>query len=151
LKNYLNSIFEYKDGNLYWKENRTVVKKGQIAGTINSRGYRHIRVDNKFHQSHRLIWIYFYGDIPDNLVVDHIDRNRLNNNIENLRLATSSENNRNHKNADRKNLGVWKTKNNKYKATFRLNNKRYYLGIYETENEAIEARNNFKKSNNITI
>lgn len=49
----------------------------------------------KPHSLHRQVWIYHNGDIPQGYVIDHIDRNRANNQIENLRLATQSENNKN--------------------------------------------------------
>lgn len=69
-----------------------MAKAGVAAGTVNSRGYRHIRINNNFYQAHRLIWIYFNNQIKDGAVIDHIDGNRLNNHIENLREASVSEN-----------------------------------------------------------
>jgi hypothetical protein len=49
----------------------------------------------KPHSLHRQVWIYHNGDIPKGCVIDHIDRNKDNNQIDNLRLVSSSENNRN--------------------------------------------------------
>ena len=59
-------------------------------------GYLEVLLSNnskrKYYRIHRLIWETFYGDIPMDLTVDHIDGNKTNNNIENLRLLTREEN-----------------------------------------------------------
>lgn len=55
--------------------------------------YRNAQI--KPHSLHRQVWIYHNGDIPQGYVIDHIDRNRNNNQIENLRLTTQSENSKN--------------------------------------------------------
>ena len=69
-----------------------------VAGTINrSTGYRVACVNGKQHKVHRLIWIMLVGEIPDGCQIDHIDGNRANNHISNLRLATRMENQRNSK------------------------------------------------------
>lgn len=47
---------------------------------------------HKPHSLHRAVWEYYYGKIPDGMVIDHIDRNTDNNQIENLRCVTQSEN-----------------------------------------------------------
>ena len=64
-------------------------------------GYRMIQFDlgdgKKNHQAHRLIWILFFGDIPEGYVIDHKDGNHQNNEIFNLRLATRSQNSFNRK------------------------------------------------------
>ena len=63
------------------------------AGTLHE-GYRRIRVDGMCYRSHRLAWLYTYGSFPLNQL-DHIDHNRSNNAISNLRLADVEQNNRN--------------------------------------------------------
>ena len=68
------------NGKNYWKDK-------------SSGYYRNAQV--KPHSLHRKVWIYHNGEIPKGLVIDHIDRNKDNNEIENLRLATYSENIRN--------------------------------------------------------
>ena len=141
-KEYLQKVFLYKNGFLLWKEQRGPVKPGSVAGTMNSRGYIHIRLDMNFHQAHRLIWIYFNGEIPEEMSVDHINRDRADNRIENLRLLTTSENNRNSKRSDHTSVGVWKV-GGKYSAYYNTNGKRYYIGRFNTESEAIIARKEF--------
>ena len=92
-REYLNERFEYEDGELYWKvvySNR--LKIGQIAGDRDGRGYRRVMLGKQHYKMHRLIWIMHNGDIPEGIVADHIDRDIDNNKIENLRLATKSEN-----------------------------------------------------------
>lgn len=140
---YLKTLFDYDGSNLIWRVNRGMARKGSIAGTINSRGYRHIRIDNFFYQAHRLIWIYFNEKLDDLVMVDHINRDRSDNRLENLRTATASENNRNSIRSDHYNVGVWKV-GDRFKSSYRHDGKRYYLGIKNTEEQAIEARNKFK-------
>ena len=68
------------NGKNYWKDK-------------SSGYYKNAQV--KPHSLHRQVWIYHNGEIPSGLLIDHIDRNKDNNQIENLRLATQSENNKN--------------------------------------------------------
>ena len=84
-------IFEYKDGQLYWKNPIAKnVKVGSLAGHINKKSYCKIIIDGKSFFAHRLIFTMHTGLSPE--MVDHIDRNPLNNNIDNLRAATRSQN-----------------------------------------------------------
>jgi hypothetical protein len=96
LKQDLLDIFEYRDGNLYWKKptgNR--VKKGSKVGSIGSNGYLAVKINGKSYLVHRLIYLYHNGYLPT--IVDHKDNNQLNNDIDNLRGATHAENRQNAK------------------------------------------------------
>ena len=71
----------------------------ELKGSINNRGYRYIqlsrdkkRINFLFH--HQVAY-FFIGERPENLVIDHIDRNKLNNKVENLRYITHTDNVRN--------------------------------------------------------
>lgn len=75
-----------------WAETRGgFAKEGDIAGSIQSHGYRHIRVFGHIYKAHRLAWFYVYGVWPSKSI-DHADLNRDNNAISNLREATRQEN-----------------------------------------------------------
>lgn len=90
----VREVFEYRDGSLYWKikpSRKTVI--GTEAGTLRSNRYIRVSLDGHLYYNHRLIWFMFNNTLPN--YIDHIDGNPSNNNIENLRLATASENSRN--------------------------------------------------------
>ena len=71
-----------------------------INGSIQNRGYKYFQLnrEGKRHNLlfHHLVAKCFIGERPENLVIDHIDRNKLNNNVSNLRYITFEENMRNH-------------------------------------------------------
>lgn len=58
-------------------------------------GYEYVSIDGKYKLVHRFMWSTFYGKIPKGMEIDHIDTDRLNNNINNLRLVTPKENRNN--------------------------------------------------------
>lgn len=80
---------------------------GKTAGCVNkTTGYRHIRINGRIYQTHRLIWIFHNGPVPEGLVIDHINNDPSDNCISNLRLATNSENLRNQRINNNNILGV---------------------------------------------
>ena len=88
----VREYFEYKEGNLYWKKKSSrKTKVGDKAYNFHkSSGYIRIRFKKKLYPAHRLIFMWHHGWLPKYL--DHINRIRTDNRIENLRPATSSEN-----------------------------------------------------------
>ena len=101
---------------------------------------------------HRLLAIVFIPNSDNKAFVDHIDRNKLNNSIENLRWATPTENLRNRKKAENTSSiykGVSKINTasvaavNKWKAYLRVNKKLVIIGHFKTEEIAAEAYNDF--------
>lgn len=87
---YLNSLFYYKEGNLYRKVKRKGFNKNSKVGYISKNKYLKTNIDGKIYPVHRLIFVMHHGYHPE--TIDHIDGNGFNNNIENLRAATYSEN-----------------------------------------------------------
>jgi len=130
----LLDIFHYFNGNLYWREPRRGMSADFKAGCIRPDGYSHISINRKLYYLHNLIWIYFNGEIPENLEVDHIDNNRKNNTIENLQLLTHSDNLR--KRTYIKGSVFKKTQNpNIWIATYRQK----YIGSFKSKELALDA------------
>ena len=103
---------------------------------------------------HRLIGLHFIPN-PDNLrEIDHIDRNRTNNSISNLRWISNSNNLRNRpkfKNSTSKYIGVsFHKPTGKYLTRITINNKLKYIGLYETQEEVRKAWDNYVKDHNLT-
>lgn len=85
--------FDHKDGHLYWKKVTHFTKQylvGQEVGSIHATGYRHVTWMGKPHKVHRLIFLLEHGYLPKE--IDHINGDRQDNRLENLREATRSEN-----------------------------------------------------------
>ena len=90
----LHELFDYDEGFLVFKVlRRSQIKVGDKAGHISKCGYINVRVDGRMYRSHRLIFLWHHGYLPD--FVDHIDCDKRNNKIENLRSCTKSENSMN--------------------------------------------------------
>lgn len=87
-----NDVFEYRDGNLYWRSSpQPKVCAGDLAGTIVD-GYVKVMVDKKSYSAHRVIWEMMNGLIPDGMQIDHINHIRNDNRIENLRIVSKQLN-----------------------------------------------------------
>jgi HNH endonuclease/AP2 domain len=128
--------------------NANNTKVGDVAGCVKTDGYLHIVITISGKQysfgAHRLAWLYVYGVWPK-AQLDHIDRDKLNNRIDNLREATCSENGRNRtkqNNTSSRYIGVcWYKNGKKWGAYIKHQGNRYYLGSYDTEKEAAIAYN----------
>ena len=131
---YVRHLFDYKDGSLYWRVNRGYQQcAGKRAGRTTPAGYVSIEVDNIPHQAHRLIWAYHFGSTD--LFIDHIDGDRSNNRIENLRSCDKTQNAHNRKRCKRNKTGVKGVRvrpdSGKFEARITLHKRRYVLGSYD--------------------
>ena len=87
-------VYHPETGVFTWRIGRPKASAGAVAGGLNWKGYWMICVDGKKYRAHRLAWLYCYGEMPK-VSIDHINHNKLDNRVENLRQVTNSENHRN--------------------------------------------------------
>jgi len=134
----LTGIFTYRINQRY-------KKAGMVAGRISNHGGVTITICGQDHQAHRLAWLWYYGKWPDN-EVDHLDGDRANNRIANLRDCTRAINMQNQrrpqKGIARKYLCVYPTKKKcgmRYRAIIQVDGKPKHLGYFDTEDEAYAA------------
>lgn len=151
----LRELFDYDSSTgLFCRRRATTNKvKSTIGiwqpGSLTKLGYNSLRVNGKAWQAHRLAWLYMHGALPDGQI-DHINGVRNDNRIANLRLATVSENQLNLsavnvKSASKLRGAHWNAKRGKYQAQFERLGKRFYLGLFDTAEQAhaayVSARN----------
>jgi len=132
----------FRDGRIFTKCNVTSKhgKKGEWIerkSKPNHHGYIQIEINKKKYLAHRLIMEAFEGDSDQE--VDHIDRNKTNNNYQNLRYCTSSENNLNKDCVDNAKGYYWDKQNQKWRAQIYIDGKKYHLGYFDNEDDARQA------------
>jgi hypothetical protein len=123
----LYNLLNYKNGILYRKN-------GKKAGFINNQGYTVVKIGEKAYMAHRLIFMMHYGYLPK--IIDHVDGNKSNNNILNLRCATHGQNIQNSKlrkdNASRIKGVYWYPSRNKWLVQLRINGKIKHFGYFDS-------------------
>lgn len=139
----LHELFTYDGKDLRWRVKRPYAKKGDVgvvAGGINKVGYRRITIDDTQYLAHRLIWMFVHGDWPSGMI-DHINRVKTDNRIENLREADMTLNVRNRGAYPSKTgvKGVYPQKN-RFRASIQIGDKQTHLGTFDTIEEARAAR-----------
>lgn len=129
-----------KVGSIVWKPGRGKGKSGKEAGTLLKDGYRSIYVNGRFYLAHRLIWLYVHGEWPV-AQLDHINRNKDDNSIGNLRAAESWQNAQNRTNPRKKSgmTGVYAHRSGKFVARIYLKKKSHTIGLFKSELEAHQA------------
>jgi len=130
----IKELFDYRDGHLHWK--RTAPGRdldlSKPAGGIQNAGYVFVKIQDKKYRVHRLIFLMQRGYLPK--ILDHIDGDRTNNKIENLRAADAAQNRYNSKLSKSSTSGIkgvyWHKPVEKWAAEIKVNGKRKRLGFF---------------------
>lgn len=135
--------FDPEMGRFFWihATSRGRSRNGELAGTTRIDGYRVIIISGRRYLEHRLAWLAIHGEWPTQKV-DHRDGNRSNNRIDNLRLATSSQNSANSRKSwsNSGQRGVhWHKGHQKWMAHIRVDGRHIHLGYHATADEAAAA------------
>jgi hypothetical protein len=124
---------------------------GSVAGGLSkSNGYWKVSVNGCQHFAHRLAWLYVHGEWPK-YSIDHINGDRLDNRIANLRDVPAYVNNQNQRKAQGGALNALigasrgKSKEKPWRARIHRAGKEFHLGIYETQEQAHEAYKKAKR------
>jgi len=142
----LKSILAYdpQTGLFQWIEKKGLRLPSRAAGSRDPRGYIRIGYKGERYWAHRLAWLYVHGEFPPE-DVDHINRDRSDNRICNLRLASRNMNNGN--------TGKWRTNTSgyrgvswdkralKYECYIWKLDKKHHLGYYDDPKEAAAVYN----------
>jgi hypothetical protein len=135
--------YDPETGNLHWLQDRIRHKAGSIAGGVHKgSGYIRIEVAGKGMSAHRVAWFLHYGYWPKDQL-DHINQDKRDNRIENLREATNGQNRANTRSSSRHGLkGVafkpW-LKKRPWEARITSGKRVISLGCYATKEEAHQA------------
>lgn len=142
----LRSILHYDPatGIFTWKvRTANQVKAGDIAGSLDGGGYLSIRVCSRLYLAHRLAWLYTYGEWPKDQI-DHINRNKTDNRIANLRDVSHKQNGQNASKPSNNTSGhtgvYWYKRDSKWQAKIMHNQKLIHLGYFTTIEDAVSAR-----------
>lgn len=108
---------------------------------VDATGYNRGYLNGKNVMAHRAAWFLVYGEWPAQ--IDHINGDRQDNRIENLRAVTNKENSRNAKTPKNNTSGVcgvtWHKASGKWMAGIRVDGKRKHLGLFRAKRAAAEA------------
>ena len=137
-------FYDPKTGVLTWRMSNRYITAGTRAGCIGGKGYLYVRLMGKVYRAHHLAWLMHYGEWPDpTLVVDHINGDTGDNRIENLRLATITQNAANSKLRAANTSGakgvVWHKRDKVWCAGIGVNGKNIHLGNFTNKQSAAEA------------
>lgn len=130
-------------GVTYCPDSGVVMKHGIPAGCRRGNGYVGINVGGKQYYAHRIAWLFTHGRWPSE-DIDHINRDKQDNRIVNLREATRSQNQRNHPLTAANKSGHkgvrWNKQARRWVAFMRINKKPKHLGSFTRLEDAVEAR-----------
>ena len=143
---------------IYYPETGQVYSKYLNRNLAIHKGNEYIRivVDGKMKKAHRYFYeLYHNLCVHPNYQIDHINRNKLDNSIENLRILSRPENQQNRDKQINSTSGLkgvhWHKRVNKWQASIGINGKKIHLGYYDSEEIAYEVYLNYCHDNGISL
>lgn len=138
----LLALFDYQDGALVRKVTTNArAKAGTVSGSVNRGGYLRTQVAGKLYYNHHLVWVMHRGSWPTAL--DHVNGDKADNRIENLRECTQAQNMQNVGKRKSNTTGVkgvtWRPTRNCFRARITVDGKEICVGHYLTLEEATKA------------
>lgn len=127
--------YDADTGELIWRVTKSAkAPRGSVAGSAGSKGHIYVQIDHMMYAAHQIVFLLHHGYLP--VEIDHIDKDKTNNRIENLRARTSSQN--------KGNIGLLRNNRSGYKgvslnsrsgkwhAQIKIHGKQTYLGRFDT-------------------
>jgi hypothetical protein len=140
--NRVRDIFEYDPSTGVLKRKISTssnAKAGCVAGWENSDGYLNVKIDRRTYKVHQIVWLHSYGIWPSG-VIDHINRDKKDNRLQNLRDTTVQVNNINKDVRKDSKTGVpnvtWRERDKRYYVACKRDGKQNYGGSFKTFAEA---------------
>jgi hypothetical protein len=147
--------YEPDTGKVFWKKRDVSLFKssrscrswntryaGKEIMNIDGKGYNSVFIMGEQYRVHRLIWLLVYGHFPK--IIDHINGDKLDNRLENLKEVTQQENLMNQRRSSKNTSGVTGVYFNKKRglwcAQMKFNGETYHLGSSKNKEEVIEMR-----------
>jgi hypothetical protein len=153
----VKTLFDYREDGVLIRKTKVGGRSGDIGRPVGfvlkdakrpGKMYMATKISGQHFCIHRLIWVWHHGDWPEQL--DHIDRNTLNNKIENLRSASASKNMMNRKTFKNNKSGYrgvsWHKTQKKWFAYVDADKKRKNLGYFDSLEEAANVANEARKT-----
>lgn len=129
------TLLSYEDGKLFWKKRMSSrAAKGALAGTKSKTRYSRIYLKGKEYKVHRIVYMLHHGSIPDDMVIDHINRDITDNRIENLRIVSQNDNSKNQIGS-----GIRQLPSGRWAAAIGVDYTSNHLGTFDTQEEARNA------------
>lgn len=142
---YLRQVLNYdpETGKLTWLVRVAPrVRIGDEAGNVTTRGYKKVSVRYRPYQAHRLAWLLTFGRWPNDQI-DHINGDRADNRLCNLRECNHSENQQNRKTAKNSTSGLtgvtWHKDQKRWRTQIGVGRRKYHIGHFDSKEEAYAA------------
>lgn len=140
VRDYLR--YDRKTGAFSYRERRGCRPAGEPCGKLTRYGYVMVTIKRRCYLAHRLAWFYEYGEWPT-VSVDHINIDKTDNRIANLRLASGTQNNANTSLTCRNSSGykgvTWHKQCGKWQAGIKVQGKTHHLGLFSDPTKAHQA------------